>query len=295
MYKTLMIVNLEAGKGDFENQLSFVVMELKNKGFDVVIKYTEKNFGANKIIEQYKLEYDLLIICGGDGTLNQAVNALTKLNKKVSVAFIPTGTTNDFARTLKLPKKGIEIAQNIINSKALKTDTGIFNDKYFNYIVACGAFTEVSYNTDRKSKKQFGIFAYILNCIKQIKNIKPYKLKVHFDNEIIEDEFIYVGISNSLSIGGLKWFKSDEISLSDGLLEVILIKKPENIFGYIGIIKSILLKDYSEDLNIIYSQDKKLKIQSNENIEWTIDGEIGGSYKDVKIDNINKNIEFLIM
>ena len=103
MYKTLMIVNLEAGKGDFENQLSFVVMELKNKGFDVVIKYTEKSFGADKIIERYKQEYDLLIVCGGDGTLNQAVNALTKINKKVSVSFIPIGTTNDFAKTLNLP------------------------------------------------------------------------------------------------------------------------------------------------------------------------------------------------
>lgn len=295
MYKTLMIVNLEAGKGDFENQLSFVVMELKNNGFDVVIKYTEKNLGADKIIEQYKSEYDLLIVCGGDGTLNQAVTALTNLNKKVSVSFIPTGTTNDFAKTLKLPKKGIEIAQNIINSKALKTDTGIFNNKYFNYIVAFGAFTEVAYNTDRKSKKQFGVLAYVLNCIKQIKNIKPYKIKVYFDNEIIEDEFIYGGISNSLSIGGFKWFKPEDISLSDGRFEVILIKKPKNILGYIGIIKSILLKDYSEDINIIYSQDEKLKIESEDQIEWTIDGEAAGAYNKIEISNINKNIEFLIM
>lgn len=295
MYKTLMIVNLEAGKGDFENQLSFVVMELKNKGFDVVIKYTEKSFGADKIIERYKQEYDLLIVCGGDGTLNQAVNALTKINKKVSVSFIPIGTTNDFAKTLNLPKKGIEIAQNIINSKALQVDTGVFNNKYFNYIAAFGAFTEVAYSTERINKKKFGVFSYMINCIKQIKNIKPYKIKIYFDNEVIEDEFIYGGISNSLSIGGLKWFKADEISLSDGKLEVILIKKPKNILGYFGIIKSIILKDYSEDLNIIYSQDESLKLETEEKIEWTIDGEAAGSYQKVEISTINKNIEFLVM
>lgn len=295
MYKTLMIVNLEAGKGDFENQLSFVVMELKNKGFDVVIKYTEKDCGADKIIENYKLEYDVLIVCGGDGTLNQAVTALTNLNKKVSVSFIPIGRTNDFAKTLNLPKTGLEIAQNIINSRAVQTDTGVFNDKYFNCVASFGAFSEMVYNIDKKSKKKSGFFTYILNCIKQLKNIKSYDIKVHFDNEIIEDEFIYCGISNSISIGGLKWFKSTEISLSDGLFEVVLIKKPESIFEYIGIIKSILLKDYSEDYNIIYSQDESLRIESQENIEWTIDGEDAGFYRNVEIGTIKKNIEFLVM
>ncbi len=294
MYKTLMIVNLEAGKGDFENQLSFVVMELKNNGFDVTIKYTERDFGADKIIEQYKLEYDLLIICGGDGTLNQAVTALTKLNKKVSVSFIPIGATNDFARTLKLPRKGVTIAQNIINSKALKTDTGIFNDKYFNYVVAFGVFAEVTSGIE-ESKKSSGVFSYILNCIKQIFKARSYKIKIHFDNEIIEDEFIYIGISNSLSIGGLKWFKPEEISLSDGRLEVILIKKPKNIFGYLEIIKSILTKDYSKDRNIIYSQDESLKIESEDSIEWTIDGEAAGAYTNIEISNISKNMEFLVM
>ena len=135
----------------------------------------------------------------------------------------------------------------------------------------------------------------MINCIKQIKNIKPYKIKIYFDNEVIEDEFIYGGISNSLSIGGLKWFKADEISLSDGKLEVILIKKPKNILGYFGIIKSIILKDYSEDLNIIYSQDESLKLETEEKIEWTIDGEAAGSYQKVEISTINKNIEFLVM
>ncbi|MBP3596668.1 MAG: YegS/Rv2252/BmrU family lipid kinase [Clostridia bacterium] len=242
MYKTLMIVNLEAGKGDFENQLSFVVMELKNNGFDVVIKYTEKDFGANKIIEQYKFEYDLLLVCGGDGTLNQAVTALTKIDKKVSVAFIPIGTTNDFAKNLNLPKNGIEIAQNIINSKALKADTGVFNEKYFNCIASFGVFAENGHKSDRKSKKGFVVLDFLLNSIKKMKSIKSYKMKVYFDDEIMEDEFIYVGISNSVSIGGLKWFDTEEISLNDGKVEVILIKKPQNIFRLFWNYKIYIIK-----------------------------------------------------
>lgn len=123
MYKTLMIVNLESGRGNFESKLSYIVMELKYNEFDVTIKYTKENFGADKIIEQYKKDYDLLIVCGGDGTLNQAITALTKMKTKISIAYIPTGTTNDFAKTLGLPKSGVMIARNLINSKALQTDT----------------------------------------------------------------------------------------------------------------------------------------------------------------------------
>lgn len=295
MYKTLMIVNLEAGKGDFEKQLSFVVMELKNNGFDVTIKYTEQDLSADKIIENYKSDFDLLLVCGGDGTLNRVVTALTNLNKKVSVAFIPIGTTNDFAKTLGLPKKALTIAQNIMNSKALKTDTGIFNNDYFNYVVAFGAFTEAAYNTDKKKKRKFGRFAYFIRGIKQTKKIIPYKMKVFFDNETIEDEFIYGSISNSISIGGIKWFKSEDISLNDGKFEVVLIKKPKNIFGYFGIMKAILTKDYSKDENILYSQDASLKFVLEEPIEWTIDGEDAGKHKNIQIGNINQNMEFLIM
>lgn len=212
MYKTLMIVNLEAGKGNFEKKLSFIVMELKYNEFDVTIKYTKKDLKADKIIEQYKSEYDLLVVCGGDGTLNQVVNVLTKMKKRVSIAFIPIGTTNDFGKTLKIPKNGIMVARNLINSKALQTDTGIFNDKYFNYVAAFGAFTEVAYNTQRNEKRNFGRLAYIFKAIKDLRKIRSYRLKVEYDNEIIEDEFLYGGISNSQYIGGIKWFKSQDIS-----------------------------------------------------------------------------------
>jgi len=290
-----MIVNLESGKGNFEKKLSYVVMELKYNEFDVTIKYTKKDLGADKIIENYKGDYDLLVVCGGDGTLNQVVTILTKLRKKVSIAFIPIGTTNDFAKTLKLPKQGVMIARNLINSKALQTDTGVFNNKYFNYVAAFGAFTEVAYETKRDIKRRLGWLAYLINGIKGLKNIKPYKLKIEFEDEIIEDEFIYGGITNSLYVGGFKWFKPEEISLNDGKFELILIKKPKDILGYIGIVKSLLLKDYSKDENIIYSQDKGLKISSEQNIEWTLDGEDAGFYNKVEISNINKNMEFLIM
>lgn len=295
MYKTLMIVNLESGKGNFEKKLSYVVMELKYNEFDVTIKYTQKDLGADKIIEQYRGEYDLLVVCGGDGTLNQVVTVLTKLRKKVSIAFMPIGTTNDFGKTLNLPKQSVMIARNLINSKALQTDTGKFNNKYFNYVAAFGAFTEVAYKTQRDKKRKFGWLAYLFTGIKGLGKIKPYKLKIQFEDEIIEDDFIYGGITNSLYVGGFKWFKPQDISLNDGKLELILIKKPKDFWGYLGILKSLLLKDYSKDENIIYSQDKSLIISSEQNIEWTLDGEDAGFYNKVEISNINKNMEFLIM
>ncbi len=296
MYNTLMIVNLESGRANFNKKLAYIIEELKYNEFDVTIKYTKKDYGADKIIADYRKEYDLLIVCGGDGTLNQAITGLTKLRNRVSIGFIPIGTTNDFARTLGIPKRSVLFARNLINTKALKTDTGIFNGKYFNYVVAFGAFTEVAYKTKKSLKRKLGWFAYLISSIKQFRKIRPYRLHIEFeDGKILEDNFIYGAISNSSYIGGIKWFDAEDFSLNDGKFEVILIKKPENFTDYLKIFKSILFKDYTNNKNIFYTQEKKLKISSEKLIEWTIDGEDAGCYKIVEIGNKTKNMEFLVL
>lgn len=291
--KVLFIVNPVAGKGREQKRIPEIVKNFENMGFEVKTVYTKVNYSTTEIIGEYGKNFDVAVCCGGDGTLNEAINGIIKQNLNLNLSFIPLGTTNDFAKTLNLCSKKMVELKNIENIKEITIDVGKFNDKYFNYVAAFGAFTEVSYNTPRKLKKVLGRLAYILSAVRGLVKIKAYKIKVKFNNKEVEDKFIYGAISNSKSVGGLKWFSEKEIELSDGKLEMILIKKPKNIVQLIIILVSLLRKKYNNS-NFIYEQIQKLEIESNKDIKWTLDGELGGQTKNVEIDIINKRIKYLI-
>ena len=294
--KALAIINPASGKGNVLEKVDEIKKNLEEQDMEIDVKITKKDYNARRIIEDYEKEKDLILICGGDGTLNEAVTAI--MNKKleqISLAFIPLGTTNDLAKTLQIPAKNINITKNLLNSKAKIIDVGKFNKKrYFCYIASFGVITDVSYITSQKSKHKYGRLAYYINAIKELINIPSYKIKLKYDNNKIEDEFIYGGISNSESIAGFRWFAKDEIQLDDGIFEGIFIRKPKTFKGYCKILGSFLKKDYNDNEYILFMQANEFEIESEEEISWTIDGEFAGHLNNVKINNCKKALELVI-
>ena len=201
---------------------------------------------------------------------------------------------NDFARTIKLSTKKTFLSKNIDEGNIIPSDIGKFNNLYFNYVVAFGAFTPVSYVTSHKLKRRFGKLAYFIVGIKYLNKIKGYKMTIEADNQKVSDEFIFGSISNSKSIGGFEWYKRSGVKINDGEFEMLFIKKPKNILGYIKTINAILLKQHYKKQYFEYFQTNKIKISSKIGIPWTIDGEFGGRKKEVEIKNINKAIEYVI-
>ncbi len=292
-YKILIIVNLKSGRGQIEKYINTIDNNLKEFNFDVRIEYTSKNKNATYIIKNYQDEYDVLIICGGDGTLNETIQGLYEIDKKVFVGFIPSGTTNDFARSLKVSFDKLDISKNINKYDSKQVDIGIFNKRVFNYVVTFGIFSKTSYETSVKLKNKIGRLAYFINGIKEIFNYKTYRLKIYSDRNIIEDEFIFGSISNSEYIGGFNLFKKESIKLDDGKFEVILVKKPKNIFQTIRLVLKIMNGNLKDD-NIYYFQTSELEIKSFDKIEWSLDGEYGGNERKVKICNQEKYIKYII-
>ena len=170
---------------------------------------------------------------------------------------------------------------------------GKFNDRYFHYIAAFGICPEIAYTTKQDEKNKFGRLAYYMKAFKDFSKIKTYKATIVTDDEIIKDEFIYGGISNSISIGGFKWFKRSAINVNDGVFELILIKKTKNFWGLLKIICSILKNKYDQK-NIYYLQTKHLQIDFAENVSWTLDGEFGGKLKHILIENHRNKIDLLV-
>lgn len=292
--KILVIENPVSGKR--KNKINFkkMIKKLKNNKYEIYLKNTTDKIGADQIIKNQKESYDAIFVCGGDGTLNQVITEISiNSSKKRPIIYMPLGTTNDFAKSLKIKKNKIKFI-NESEYEIKQCDTGKVNEnQFFNYIAACGVFTRTSYSTSIKAKRIFGRMAYIINGIKEIFSIREYETKVTLNDEIIEDKYIYIGVSNSYSIGGFKLFKNDEMNLTDGKFEVLLIKKPKKIIEFIKLGINLLLKKHN-DKHIKFIQSSNIKIETKEDVNWTLDGEDSGKYHRINISNLNKNVEFLI-
>ena len=289
----LIIVNPNAGKGKVQKKIHKIANNFSKQDYVVDIIYTKKNYSAKDIIQDYKGPLQLVICCGGDGTLNDLINAVMLLENKPKISFIPLGTMNDFANTIQLFKHRFFMRNNMKNCKTIKADIGKFNNKYFNYVCAFGAFTMVPYVTKQSLKKVFGKLAYFIVGVRYIAKIKAYNVKIDVDGKIIKDNVIYGSISNSKSIGGFQWFRKRDIDIADGKYEVVLVRNPKYKIGMIAIVFNILFKQYNNK-NFLYLQGSNIKINSSINLKWTLDGESGGRQKEVIIQNNKKALEYVI-
>ena len=290
----LIIVNPNAGKGKVQKKIHKIASNFSKQNYLVDIIYTKKNYSAADIINDYKGDLDIVICCGGDGTLNDLINAVMKMEIKPKISFIPLGTMNDFANTVGLFRFKFWLPNNMKNAKHMKIDIGSFNGKYYNYVAAFGAFTMVPYVTKQNLKKVFGKLAYFIVGIRYLAKIKSYNLKLEVDGKITEGDFIYGSISNSKSIGGFKWFRKREINIGDGKYEVILIKKPKHKIGIVNVAVNILFKRYNNEKHFLYMQGSNIKITPKTHLKWTLDGEYGGRIETVEIKNNKQEIELII-
>ncbi len=294
--RVLTIINPTSGKGNITEHAKDIKKNLEKQNMQVNMQFTKKEYNARNIVIDNIEDTDLILICGGDGTFNEAVTAIMELNvKDVSIAYIPMGTTNDLARSLDMPIKDISITKRLLKSKARILDIGKFNNnKYFCYVAAFGVITDVAYKTSPKAKNKYGRLAYYMKAIKELIKIPTYKVKIAFDEEELEGEFIYGGISNSESIAGFKWFNREDIDLADGKFEAIFIRKPKKLSGYFRLLSDFRHKDYMVNRDFVYFKANKIAITTEKNVDWTIDGEYAGNMNFVAIENCNKAIELAI-
>lgn len=294
--RVLVIINPASGRGNITEYIDEIRKNLEEKDMEVNLKITKKEYNANHIVKDNINESDLILVCGGDGTFNETISALMELNiSDMSIAYIPTGTTNDLAKSLNMPEKDISITKKLLESKARRLDVGQFNEnKYFCYIAAFGVVTDVAYKTSHKAKNKYGKFAYYIRALFELIKIPTYKTKITFDEEELEGEFVYGGISNSESIAGFKWFDKEDVDLSDGKFEALFIRKPKKLSGYFRLISDFRNKDYMSNRDFVYFKANKITVTTAQKVDWTIDGEFAGNMNFANIENKNKAIELVV-
>ena len=298
MKKLLFVYNPRAGKEMLKPRLSDVLDIFVKAGYEVTVHPTQAYRDAYYQIKEYEVgKYDLIACSGGDGTIDEVATGMMKRREMgkdvVPVGYIPAGTTNDFAKSLHIPRKPLAAADNAVKGVPFPCDIGKFNDSVFVYIAAFGIFTDVSYETDQAVKNVLGHRADILEGAKRIFNIPSYKIKVEHDGEVIEDEFIFGMVTNSRSVGGFSNMVGKNIVFDDGLFEVTLIKTPKNPIALQEIIAALLIEQV--DTKHMYTfKTKKITFDSVEEIPWTLDGEFGGEQDYVEIENVQKAMEIMV-
>lgn len=298
MKKLLFVYNPRAGKEMLKPRLSDVLDIFVKAGYEVTVHPTQAYRDAYYQIKEYEVgKYDLIACSGGDGTIDEVATGMMKRREMgkdvVPVGYIPAGTTNDFAKSLHIPRKPLAAADNAVKGVPFPCDIGKFNDSVFVYIAAFGIFTDVSYETDQAVKNVLGHMAYILEGAKRIFNIPSYKIKVEHDGEVIEDEFSFGMVTNSRSVGGFSNMVGKNIVFDDGLFEVTLIKTPKNPIALQEIIAALLIEQV--DTKHMYTfKTKKITFDSVEEIPWTLDGEFGGEQDYVEIENVQKAMEIMV-
>ena len=291
MKKLMFVYNPVSGRKDVSRNLSEIV-EVFSKDYLVEIHATcEKGDGYKYIVNNLDNSYECLVCAGGDGTLSEAVSALIDKNIDMPLGYIPSGSTNDFARSIGIPDKMKEAVQAIVSGESRRYDAGRFNESCFIYVAAFGLFTEVSYKTDQELKNVLGHAAYIVSGIRNLDLNKSYAMKVINGEDVYEGNFIFGMITNSLSIGGIKNITGRDTKLDDGLFEVTLVKQVNNINDLNDIVSYFILGD-RECEAVIHFTASKLEIISEQEVDWTLDGEYGGNIKEAVIENLHKKICF---
>ena len=284
--KALVLINESSGNGRLGRGCFTIIHELAMAGYETTIYPIVPKAGltSEAILEGKDSEYDLIVCGGGDGTLNHVVDGLVKLNPRPLLGYIPAGSTNDFAKGMGISGDMHKLCHILTKGEPFAYDIGAFNDRHFNYVAAFGAFVEVSYGTDQELKNMLGHAAYILNGISKLQENITYscRMRVESDQGVDEGEYLFGAVYSTISIGGVALKGAMRSELCDGQLEMLLIRKPNNIVE-VEQIAAKLLAGRTDSPYITFKKITNAVFRSATEVNWTLDGEYGGTLKEARI------------
>ena len=282
--RLLFIVNPRAGKLKSHAPLFDAVEIFSAAGYLVSVICTSGRSDATDIAASKGAGFDTVVCCGGDGTLSETVTGLMRLETRPAVGYIPAGTTNDFASCLHIPRDPVVAAKIAVGGVKRRLDVGWFNKRNFVYVASFGAFSATSYNASQAAKNTLGQFAYLLEGIHDLTDIRPFGMELEADGEKFEGDFLYGSVSNSTSIGGLVKLKPDEVGMDDGKYELLLVRSPKNPLE-IQTLAAALLSQHYEHRGIVFRHVSEVKIRSSQEIRWSLDGEFEPGAPEISIRN----------
>ena len=292
MKKMLFVMNPYSGMRRANKYLADIVALFNGADYEVTIHMTAGQGDATRIVEERCADKDLIVCCGGDGTFNETITGLLRAGKNIPVGYIPAGSTNDFAASLKLSPNIMQAAQDIVEGEPVPCDMGKFGVRYFSYVASFGAFTHATYTTPQSIKNMLGHTAYLLEGINELSQIRNEHVRLEIDGQVIEDDFLFGAISNSTSLGGILKLNPELVDMSDGRMEILLVRAPQNLTELAECLQALQVQKYNCAM-ITFQSAKKIRIFANPFMNWTLDGEREEGHEQVDVENIHHAIHIM--
>ena len=291
--KLLLIVNPRAGRNKPHGPLFDALAVLSAAGYLVRIHQTTAPGDAAETAAREGGQYDLVVAAGGDGTLNEVISGLMRLDAPPPLGYLPQGTTNDFASCLKISHDPVEAARAIVLDRVRELDVGTWNRRSFVYVASFGAFTRSSYAASQAAKNALGHFAYILEGMKDLNTLRPYHIRLTADGEELEGDYLFGAVCNSTSIGGLMKLDPERVVLDDGKFEMLLVRSPRTAADLQSLVLAVLNQQYDSP-GLVFRHVSALRLETEETLPWSLDGEFAPSEPVVEIRNRQRALRMLL-
>ena len=292
MRKLLFLVNPNAGQRRVNKSLTDIIGIFNEGGYEVTVFLTNGPGNGTQIVQERAKDYDLVVCAGGDGTLNETITGVLRAGAECPVGYIPCGSTNDFASTLKLSTDVVQAAKDIMEGAPVEYDVGRWGDRYFVYIASFGAFTRVSYSTPQNLKNALGHLAYVLSGIQELPQIRNIPMALELDGQVLDGEYLFGAVSNSTSVGGVFTLDASQVDLRDGKFEVILVRMPRDMAELTQC--ATALQNHTYDCAAItFRSASRLRVHQDPALLWTLDGERAEGADVVEIENLHRAIRLV--
>lgn len=291
--KLLMIVNPRAGRSKPRGPLYDAAAAFCGCGYLLSIRQTAAAGDAARIAAEEGAQYDTVVAVGGDGTLNEVISGLQTLETPPAVGYLPQGSTNDFAASLKISSDPAKAAEAIVRGQTRQLDIGRFGQRVFVYVASFGAFTRVSYAASQDVKNVLGHLGYLVEGVKDLDTLRPYKIRITADGEKLDGEYLFGAVANSTSIAGMMKLDGAKVVLDDGQFELLLIPNPKNAAALQNLIRALLNQQYDTG-GLIFRHVSSIHVETDEALPWSLDGEYAPSQPVVDITNHQRALTMLL-
>ena len=293
MKKALIILNPCAGVKKANKFLTEIIALFCESGYTCTVQITTRELNGHQIVCQIGEGHDLIVCIGGDGTYNEVVSGVIDAGLKCKIGYIPAGSTNDFGASLGLSKVIMTAANDIVSGRTQNFDVGSFNGRKFTYVASCGAFTDTSYSTPTNLKNALGHLAYIIQGLSSALDLKPIHLTITANGETYDDDYLFAGICNSTSLGGIVKIDEKYVDMNDGLFEVLLVRSPKNIGEWAAALHDLNAKKYEDSDILTLFSASKIEITTDSSVDWSLDGEKQSGCEKIVIEKIRDAIELI--
>ena len=292
--KMLLVVNPVSGKKMAKQYMMRMINRFDQAGYNVTACCTQINKNAYDIVKNRGREFDIVVCCGGDGTLKETVCGIMELGLDIPVGYLPMGSTNDFAHSMNIPTDVFEAVEAIINGEPKPVDIGKFGDENFIYVAGFGNFTAISYSANQKLKNVLGKNAYYLQAVKEFFRMKPFHARVEADGEFFEGDYFYGEASNSYSIAGMPVLHNMGVEFDDGKHELILVEMFKSPADILRLANDMVHKTVADNPSVIIRHCDHIKFMFDEPTPSTLDGEFGGEHLEVEAKTLKHAVKIMV-